>query len=363
MACASGEFHTVTLSDEGVVRSFGRNNYDDVSLPRPIPNLPQIMKVACGVDFTICIDYEGFLWSFGRNNNGQLGTGNTKTVNFPQKILNIPPVHSVACGDGHTLIITNGSELWSCGNNKYGQLCLGNREYQSTFQQTTFSNISKISVGSHYSLFENSKGEIYSCGFYENGNFGLKRENNIQYKATLIPNLPSNIVQFVCGYHHSLFLDLEGNVFSFGNNQFGQLGLGHQESQTVLNKIPNIPPIQSISCVGYSSYLIDMEGNFGSFGDNRSGQLGIGNYINPNVPTKVEDIIDIRQMSSGPHGSHFLVKTSENVIFATGRNAYHQLGIPIGKAVPTTNFIAMNFNADSEIWGDGCQTKAKSARK
>ena len=77
---------------------------------------------------------------------------------------------------------------------------------------------------------------------------------------TLIPNLPSNIVQFICGAFHSLFLDAEGNVFSVegnvffvGLNQVGQLGLGHNTNQNVLNQIPNIPPIKFIAFIGFSS--------------------------------------------------------------------------------------------------------------
>ena len=110
---------TITLSNDGTLYSFGSNQYGqlglghnhDVSLPTPIPNLPQISLVSCGYDFTVCVDCEGFMWSFGENNAGQLGTGNTTTFNVPQKIQDIPPVLSVSCGAEHTLIITTDSNL------------------------------------------------------------------------------------------------------------------------------------------------------------------------------------------------------------------------------------------------------------
>ena len=77
--------------------------------------------------------------------------------------------------------------------------------------------------------------------------------NKSQITPSLIPNLPPNIVQFVCGASQSLFLDPEGNVFSVGSNEFGQLGLGQNfTNQNVLNKIPNIPPIKIISCMAAS---------------------------------------------------------------------------------------------------------------
>ena len=74
-------------------------------------------------------------------------------------------------------------------------------------------------------------------------------------------------------------MDSEGNVFSVGHNEYGQLGLGHTNNQNVLNQIPNIPPIRSISCVGHCSYLVDIDGNLWSFGYNGEGQLGHGVVI------------------------------------------------------------------------------------
>ena len=105
MACSRGGYHTITLSDDGTVHSFGRNmegqlglgqlglgDNNDVSLPTPIPNLPKITEISCGFHYTVCVDHEGFIWSFGENKWGQLGTGNTTNFNFPQKLVNIPPV-------------------------------------------------------------------------------------------------------------------------------------------------------------------------------------------------------------------------------------------------------------------------------
>ena len=132
----------------------GHNNH--VSLPTPIPNLPQINIISCGYNFTVCVDCEGCIWSFGYNNYGQLGTGNKTNFNTPQKIFNIPPVLSVSCGFYHTLIITNDSNLWACGNNNNGELCLGNQDGQLKPQKTSFSNISKISAGYNHSLKINS---------------------------------------------------------------------------------------------------------------------------------------------------------------------------------------------------------------
>ena len=367
MAC--GQYHTITLSDDGTAHSFGRNNEGQlglghnkfsISLPTPIPNLPQINMISCGWYFTVCVDHEGFIWSFGHNDAGQLGTGNKTNFNVPQKLQNIPPVLSVSCGARYTLMITNDDNLWSCGSNQHGQLCHGDTEDHFMPQKTSFSNISKISTGYDHSLFENNKGEIYSCGFNLYGQCGLGHFNHPQIAPSLIPNTPSIIVRFVCAANQSLFLDSEGNVYSIGNNSHGELGLGHNRNKNVLNKIPNIPPIKIISCANASCYLLDFEGNLWSFGCNYDGQLGHGDPTNKNIPKQISSLKDIQQISHGSCGRHFLAKNSQNQIFATGRNDYGQLGTGNTRSVSIPKEINSQY---STIWRDEFLCRAKSARK
>ena len=355
MACSCGEDHTITLSDDGSAHSFGRNeegqlglgHNNDVSLPTPILNLPKINQISCGDYFTVCVDVEGFIWSFGENTYGQLGTGNTTDYNFPQKLQEIPPVLSVSCGSKHTLIITNDSNLWSCGSNEFGQLCNGDIVNRSKPQQTSFSNISKISAGWDHSLFQNNKGEIFSCGYNQHGGCGLGHFNDPQITPSLIHNLPSNIVHFVCGCYHNLFLDSEGNVFSVGYNAQGQLGLDHNTDQNVLNKIPNIPPIKIISCVGSSCYLIDFEGNLWCFGFNEFGQLGDGDTIDVDAP-KITTLKDIQQISYGSCGDHFFAKNSQNQLFTAGKNTFGQLGTGDTQSLSIPKEMNSQY---SSIWG------------
>ena len=369
MAACCGAYHTITLSNDGTVYSLGYNcqgqlglgeEPKNVLIPTAIPNLPKISMISCGYNFTVCVDCEGYMWSFGENFHGQLGTGNKTNVNVPQKILEIPPVLSVSCGFAHTLIITTDTNLWSCGGNDFGQLCLGNQESQLKPQKTSFSNILKISIGYFHSLIQNYEGEIFACGFNQYGQCGLGDFNRSQITPTLI-NVPSNIVQFVCGCHQSLFLDLEGNVYSVGDNGCGSLGLGHHTNQNELNKIPNIPPIKTISCVHASSFLIDFEGNLWSVGLNNAGQLGHGDKRNKEVPKIVNTLEDIQQISYGSCGSHFLAKNSQNQIFVSGDNDYGKLG------TGNTQSLSIPKEIDPQyfpIWGDRLIfSRAKSAKK
>ena len=159
---------------------------------------------------------------------------------------------------------------------------------------------------------------------------------------------------------HNLFLDSEGNVFSVGNNRYGELGLGHNTNQNVLNKIPNIPPIKIISIVGASCYLIDFEGNLWTFGNNGAGQLGHGDNANINSPKIVNTLKDIQQISYGSSGHHFFAKNSQNQIFVTGNNHYGQLGTGDTESVLIPKEINSQY---STIWRDELYSRTKRARK
>ena len=294
------------------------------------------------------------------NSSGQLGTGNTTDFNVPQKILSIPPVHSVSCGAEHTLIITNDSNLWGCGSNGEGQLFLNNKENQSKFRQTSFSNISKIYAGGYHSLFQNNKGEIFACGQNNAGQCGLGHFNNPQIQVSPILNAPENIVHFCCGYDQSYFLDCEGNVYSVGCNDNGELGLGHNTNQNTLNKIPNIPPIQFIYSNAQSCYLLDFEGNVWSFGYNANGALGHGDTTHRNVPKKIESLKNIQKLSFGCIGYHFLAKDSQNKIFVTGNNISGQLGS--GNTQSPHTPLEMPSQYSAEIWGNQKNHKPTGTR-
>ena len=362
--CATGECHTICISDDGIAYSFGDNYYGQLGLneqncisqqvPTPIPNLPKMKHVSCGEYFAVLIDHENYLWSFGYNTAGQLATGNTGSQT-PQKIDNIPPVLSAFCGAAHTLVITDNFDLYSCGWNDCGQLCHGDLKNRSTLENTQFSNVIRIGAGYQHSIFQKDDGEVYSCGGNLFGELGLGNKT-IPPKPCIIPNL-SNIIQFSCGRYHSLFLDIDGNVFSVGKNKFGSLGIGNTSDQSEPLQIKNIPLIKLISCVNESSYLLDIDDFVWSFGDNRN--CYIAQPIENRkilVPTKITFLQNICNISNGNCSHHFLVKDSENKIFEIGDNSQGQL---TGTSSEHGEMESSYFT----IWGSSHKSRAKSARK
>ena len=212
-----------------------------------------------------------------------------------------------------------------------------------------------IRAGFHNSIFQNKDGEIYAAGSNNIGELGLGHTNTPD-TPSLIPNL-LHIIQFSCGQYHTIFLDVDGNVFFVGKKNTGFPGI--EENQIDIQQIKDIPPVQIVSCVNKSSYLLDFDGFVWAFGSNNVGQLGLDEKTDVTIPTKIPILKDICGISDGISSNHFLARDGENKIYVMGDNYYGQLTETNDTNVIIPQEMKSTYPA---IWG--CtQSRAKSARK
>ena len=91
--------------------------------------------------------------------------------------------------------------------------------------------------------------------------------------------------------------------------------------------------------------LIDLDGNVWSFGCNTCGQLGLSHYKNIKVPTQIPSIKEINQISRGGSSYHILLKNSQNEILVTGNNEFGHFTLGTDhKQVATPVEIDTNFS-------------------
>jgi alpha-tubulin suppressor-like RCC1 family protein len=161
-----------------------------------------------------------------------------------------------------------------------------------------------------------------------NGTLGLKK-SDIQPGGDISqPRLNKrlhNIVQATGGNNHSLCLDNQGRVWVFGDNQYGQLGLGNlvKKFKPVLN--PNLNNITYISCGTVHSVCLDIQGRVWCFGNNADGQLGLGDNVGSLIPTLNPLLKDIVQVACGDAQTLFLDKDGH--VWVTGQNSDGELGL------------------------------------
>ena len=111
--------------------------------------------------------------------------------------------------------------------------------------------------------------------------------------------------------------------------------------------------------IHYHSMCVDINNDLFVFGYNRCGQLGLGDTNDRNKPIKHPSLSNIIDISKG--GSHSFVKTSNNEIYAFGKNYYSQLGIKTEDNKQLSPIRVFEDNED--IWCSiNKPAKAKSAR-
>jgi len=266
-------------------------------------NPEEILSVSCGTDFCICVCKNG-IFSWGDNNYGQLGIGNNYNQSSPQQILffkNPEEIISVSCGYGFCVCVCKNG-IFSWGNNLCGQLGIGNEIHQSSPQQILF--------------FEN----------------------------------PEEIISFSCGSYFCVCVCKNG-VFSWGQNCYGQLGIGNQIQQSSPQKISffeHPEEIISLCCGTFFSVCICKNGVF-SWGQNCYGQLGIGNenQVDQSFPQQINFFQNPNDIISFSCSVNSCTCICDNEIFIWGRNEYERFSFDFYS--PHQIFLTDNISSFSNL--------------
>lgn len=166
----------------------------------------------------------------------------------------------------HCAVVSEDHKVFTFGDNSYGQLGIGDLEQRLSPVEIFFSQpIVSASMSETYTLFLDIEGHFWFCGSL----VCPQKEQNIPVQ---IDNV-SDIIKISSGGQHSLLLDHKGNVFSFGENNRGQLGFDDSNREILPRKITGIPVISDICCGRYHSILLDIHGQCWGFGSNCTGQL------------------------------------------------------------------------------------------
>lgn len=299
-----GGDHSVLISDDGNVYVAGSNDSGQLGIenhfaPSFIP-LPlyftekRIVLAACGNEHSLFLDEEGFPWCCGKNSHGQLGLGDYNDRTIPHMIHFDKKIQSIACGRYHSLMIDENKQVWSFGSNDHGQLGLTAHSSNFSTPQVieTLYEIESIACGCCHSIAVDGEGNLWSFGDNSAGQLGLSDFEARNFPTKL--KIFAHIEKIRCGSVHSIALDKSGIVWAFGSNHLGQLGF-HSDEESVNTPQPIImpagfPKISEIECGAYHTVFIDVFGSFWSTGRNFSGQLGVNDADDRHSPTKILEL-------------------------------------------------------------------------
>ncbi|EKX45021.1 hypothetical protein GUITHDRAFT_71654 [Guillardia theta CCMP2712] len=148
----------------------------------------------------------------------------------------------------------------------------------------------------------------------------------------LLPLRGVRINSLACGRAHAVLTTEEGDVWSFGWNMYGQLGLGlqydHTRTPQLLESLRG-PKLQDVACGGQHAVVMLSDGSLFAWGRNEEGQLAIGSLEPKLIPSRVETPWRgeerVVQLACG--FSHTAFLTSSGRVFCSGQGDSGQLGI------------------------------------
>ncbi|CAI0443332.1 unnamed protein product [Linum tenue] len=269
----------------------------------------RIVTVAAGGRHTLALSDIGQVWGWGYGGEGQLGLGSRiRMVSSPHPIPCIESsqgrdksggysragmtsegqtfrvvgnyVKAIACGGRHSVVIT----VWyldslyglsTCDDLPLKLLHPQMREYCSLLAGDS---MGRTLYPSYLSLVY-----FLQCG---------QGTTDDELSPTCVSSmLGIRMAAVAAGLWHSVCVSDDGDVYAFGGNQFGQLGTGVDQAET-LPRLLDAPSLENesarmVSCGARHSAIVTGDGKVFCWGWNKYGQLGLGDVIDRNIPSQL----------------------------------------------------------------------------
>ncbi|RZC74705.1 hypothetical protein C5167_050187 [Papaver somniferum] len=180
------------------------------------------------------------------------------------------------------------------------------------------------------------KSAIYAWGYNQRGQTGRKcKESHLRIPKHLPPELfgspgagNSRWLDIACGREHTAAVASDGSLFTWGANDFGQLGDGSEEARKHPQKVKALETefVKSVSCGAHCTAAIAESRDNGTISTSRLwmwGQNQGSNYPRLYWGAFKPNTI-IRQVSCG--AVHAVALSDDGLVQAWGYNEYGQLG-------------------------------------
>jgi RHS repeat-associated protein len=325
----------------------------------------------------VAIKGDGTGVGWGYNFSGEAGYwtnyGVTFFSSYVQYMWNLSNVVAVAAGGKHTtftpdvhpahlLALLNDGRLMASGDNAHGQLGRGpttDGSKKPVFV-TNLADVVAVSAGGWHSLALTGDGNVWSWGSNDKGQLGIGDRSISQKLVPVTVTNLSNVVFISAGRDFTLAATSDGKVYAWGANNLGQLG-----DNTVINKyaptnVLYLSNIIAVAAGGGHSLALRFDGSVWTWGDNSQGQLAITNTsVNFKRPTLVNGISNIVAISAG--AVHSLALQSDGTVWAWGHNRYGQIGGNTNIVVNPRPTIVKNISGVVSLTAGGFSSMAQLA--
>ncbi|NWW21492.1 RPGR regulator, partial [Falcunculus frontatus] len=319
--------------ESGAVFTFGKSKFaEDIPSKFWFKNDKPVL-ISCGDEHSAIITGKGKLYMFGSNDWGQLGLGSKNTVSKPTCVKALKPEKPklAVCGRNHTLVYTEKGNVYAAGGNSEGQLGLGDTEERTTFHLISFftnqHKIKQLSAGSYTSAAVTEDGQLFVWGDNSEGQIGLANEASVSVPCEVDIGKPVSSVS--CGYYHSALITGDGELYTFGEPANGKLGLLPEQLKN--NRVPQpvlgiMEKVNKVACGGEHTVVLT-ETDVYTFGLGQYGQLGHGTFVfESSVPKSVKHLKRHKICNIACGENHTAVIAENGLMFTFGDGRHGKLG-------------------------------------
>ncbi|MGI6298929.1 MAG: hypothetical protein ACOX1T_07115 [Saccharofermentanales bacterium] len=190
-----------------------------------------------------------------------------------------------------------------------------------------------LAAGQLHSLLVHADGRVISFGDNTYGQLGVGNEAP---RTGMSQSLIQGTAVFAAaGAFHSVVLTIDGRVQTFGRNAFGQLGTGDVVNYTIPQMIAGIPPAATVAAGSYHTMVLGQDGSVWVFGDNTAGQCGpargenVQNEAGELIARRVvrpQQILASGAVAVAAGSAHSLILLDTGEVLSFGDNQRGQLG-------------------------------------
>lgn len=240
-------------------------------------------------------------------------------------------------GSTHVLLLTPEGRLWAWGDNFDGQLGDGTYAGADTPIEVDLSGLSSgirdLAVGADHSVLLLRDRTVWAWGDNGNGQVGDPAQNDYLAPTPVLDEAGTaplaDVVALAAGYEHTIAITADGNAWTFGRNSYGQLGRSAGATDLPGRVTDNAGTglfVGAAAAAGGARHtlLLDGNGDVWSFGSNLYGQLGLGDTVDASTPTKLDTLADVAKIAAGEYTSAAI--TDGGDLYVWGIDRFGEIG-------------------------------------